>query len=161
MRQRTSAPPSRSSPTDRQRQPASVRARSSSVTPSGTAEIIAWQASRYRRRRRQVYCAALQSETYRLHAASRLRRLAASLDMIDGSRPAATAAVSSARRFMNTLSGVISEGLIPTSNRLRMAVTYLEAAGGPGVATQTATWLEYPCNNNTQQRHPNPGQTSL
>ena len=47
--------------------------------------------------------------------------------MIEGTSPAATAAVRKARRFRNTLSGVISDGLIPVSNRLRMVITYVGA----------------------------------
>ncbi len=46
-------------------------------------------------------------------------------DMIDGSKPAATAACNTVRRFRKALSGVISDGLISTSNRLRMIFTYI------------------------------------
>src|SRR6185503_7841092 len=83
--------------------------------------------------------------------------VAASDDMIDGTSPAATAAASSARRFMYAPSGVISDGFTPKSNFLNM--THLP--GGrrtlTSVAFGGATWLEYPCNNNTQQRLPQTG----
>ncbi len=44
-------------------------------------------------------------------------------DMIDGNSPAATAACNRVRRFRKVPSGVISDGFIPVSNRLRMVLT--------------------------------------
>ena len=54
--------------------------------------------------------------------------------MIDGHEPRGDGVASSARRFMKTLSGVISDGLIPVSNRLRMALTYLRLRGTSGAS---------------------------